>query len=315
MSLDAQTRSLLDQVNGKGNAKLFELSVADARAGLKEMTLAMDAPESTISKCEERLIVGPNGEIPVRIYWPLNQSSEKALPLLILYHGGGFALGDMETHENMARYFCEHASVIVVNVGYRLSPEHQFPKGVEDCYAVLCWVAESAQSLKGDPGHISVTGDSAGGNLSAVMCQLARDRCGPEIASQVLMYPSVTMALDADYESRRQFESGYFLGLEDMSWMSGMYFDNQELQSKDISASPILAKNLSDLPPALIITAGHDPLRDEGKHYAERLESAGVQVEYRCFESTIHGFMSFAGLLDVGKEGLSLVCQYLKKSQ
>ena len=176
MKVDAQTRQLLDQVNAGGNPPLYELSVADARAGLKQMTLAMDAPAGAIRQRHEVMIPGPAGAIPVRIYWPEIAGKAEKLPMLLLYHGGGFALGDLDTHENVARYYCQHAGLIVISVDYRLAPEHKFPRGVEDCYAALCWAAENAGELNGDVDRIGVSGDSAGGNLSAVMCQLARQR-------------------------------------------------------------------------------------------------------------------------------------------
>jgi acetyl esterase len=314
MSVDSQSQALLDQVNTEGNPQLYDLSVADARAGLKEMTLAMDAPESEVVKRRETSIHGPNGVIPVRIYWPRSQSEKKTSPVLLLYHGGGFALGALDTHENIARFFCNHANVIVINVDYRLSPEHKFPAGVEDCYAALCWAANNAGELKGDPGRIAVIGDSAGGNLSAVMCQLSRVRNGPEIAYQVLLYPVVSMALDTDYNSRDKFGSGYFLSQKDMQWFIELYFSDIEKEAKDVCSSPILAEDMGGLPRALIITAGNDPLRDEGKHYADRLRDAGVAVKYVCFEETIHGFMSFSGALDAGKDGLALVSRQLKEN-
>lgn len=300
-------------VNAEGNPHLYELAVEDARAGLKQMTLQVDIAASVVRERRELMIEGPAGEIPVRIYWPEITDVDKSLPILLLYHGGGFALGDLDTHENMARYYCKHAKLIVINVDYRLSPENKFPLGVEDCYAALCWAEKNAEEIGGDQKRIAVTGDSAGGNLSAVIAQLALSRQGPSIAYQLLAYPVVSMKMDADYESRKKFGKGeYFLSMMDMNWLSDMYFTDPKRESESVLASPILNQDLGGLPPALIITAGHDPLRDEGKHYAQRLEAAGVDVEYVCFESTIHGFMTFGGALEVGKQALELAAQKLR---
>jgi acetyl esterase len=311
---DQQTQALLDMVNVEGNPHLYELAVEDARAGLKQMTLQADIASCAIHEQREQMIAGPAGEIPVRIYWPEISGRSKSLPILLLYHGGGFALGDLDTHENMARYYCKHAELIVINVDYRRSPENKFPHAVEDCYAALCWAEKNAQEIGGDPKRIAVTGDSAGGNLSAVMTQLALSRQGPSIAYQLLAYPVVSMKMDADYESRKTFGQGeYFLSMKDINWLSDMYFTDPKRESESVLASPILNEDLAALPPALVITAGHDPLRDEGKDYADRLKAAGVDAEYQCFESTIHGFMTFGGALDVGKEALELAAQKLRQ--
>ncbi|NKB35566.1 MAG: alpha/beta hydrolase fold domain-containing protein [Gammaproteobacteria bacterium] len=313
MKPDTQTQALLDQMNTEGNPKLFELTVEQARSGLKEMTLAVDAPEMPVLKIRDEQIAGPVGEIPLRIYWPEEAKQNSNLPILLLYHGGGFALGDLDTHNNMSRFYCASASVIVVSVDYRLAPEHKFPVGVEDCYAALCWAAENAASLGADPKRLAVTGDSAGGNLSAVMCQLTQSRGGPAIAFQVLVYPGIDMSLEADYPSRDEYgPGGFFLSNQDMDWLRGMYYSDVEQESKDTRSSPVYAEDLSGQPAALIITAGFDPLRDEGKHYADKLREAGVTVEYLCFESTIHGFFSFSGALDVGRDGLQVVAERLR---
>lgn len=302
-------------VNAEGNPHLFELSVEDARAGLKQMTLQVDIDQCEVRDRRELSIPGPAGDIPIRIYWPETTEPDKSLPILLLYHGGGFALADLDTHENMARYYCKHAELIVINVDYRLSPENKFPLGVEDCYYALCWANENATELGGDPMRIAVTGDSAGGNLSAVVAQLAASRQGPNVAYQLLAYPVVNMSMDADYESRQTFGGGlHFLSMMDLHWLSDMYFSNPDKEKDSLLASPILCEDLSGLPPALVITAGHDLLQDEGKHYAERLEAAGVAVEYVCFESTIHGFMTFGGALDVGKQALELAAQKLREN-
>jgi len=312
MIVDEQTAAILAQGAEAGAPPLYELSVPDARVALREMTFALDAAETPVAKREERAIPGPNGDIPIRIYWP--NTAADALPILLLYHGGGWTLGDMDTHENVCRFYCAKARVIVINVDYRLAPEHKFPAGVEDCYAALEWAAEHAAEIGGDASRIAVTGDSAGGNLSAVICQLAIARGGPGIAFQALVYPAVDATPQAidKYASRKKFGGGeYFLGKKEMDWFYGHYFGETGL-SRDHRVSPILTEDLSGLPPALVITAGFDPLCDEGKAYADRLTAAGVKAEYKCFETTIHGFMSFSGGVDAGKEGLALIADRVK---
>ncbi len=315
MPLDAQTRALLDQVAAAGGPPMYEMPVPEARAALKSITLAVDAPGTKVRELADRTIPGRGGDIPVRIYWPVvADSATEPLSLLLLIHGGGFALGDLDTHDNVARYYCHHAETIVISVDYRLAPENKFPAAVEDCYDALCWAHRNAPDLGADAGRIAVTGDSAGGNLGAVVCQLARERQGPRIAYQALVYPVVTMDLDAVYASRTEMGTGeYFLGMQDMKWFNNLYLNSPDDVSNPL-ASPILAGNLAGLPPALIVTASHDPLCDEGADYARRLRAAGVDVEYRCFDGTIHGFMSFSGVLDAGKKGLELVAGCIRSA-
>lgn len=311
MAVDPQTQAILDQ--GKDGPQLHELSVAEARIALREMTFALDIEKTDVHKRAERTIPGPNGDIPVRIYWPASLDEGETLPILLLYHGGGFALGDMDTHENVARYYSKNGNVIVINVHYRLSPENPFPAGIEDAYAALEWAAENAASIGGDKDRIAVTGDSAGGNISAVVTQMAKERGGPSIAYQILVYPVVDMRLNAPYQSREKYGNGdYFLSTDSIKWLNSMYFTNQA-DAGSILASPILTKDLSDLPPALVITAGYDILKDEGHHYAKRLNKAAVPADYVCFGSTIHGFMSFAGGIEAGHKGLDLVTQTLQE--
>jgi len=313
VSLDAPTQSLLSQMSSSDSPPLYELSVGDARAALKELTLSLDAPECSVGRREERVIPGPEGNISLRIYWPELAPQAPNPPVLLLFHGGGFALGDLDTHENVSRLYCHEAGVIVVSVAYRLAPEHSFPAAVTDCYAALRWVAETAGEWGGDPERIAVTGDSAGGNLAAVVCLAARDRGGPRIKFQALVYPVVSMDPDTSFPSRKQFGGGeFFLSTNDFIWLNSMYFSHSG-QAHDPMASPLLAESLAHLPPALVITAGYDPLRDEGKAYSERLVAAGVVSEYRCFETTVHGFMSFSGLIDAGREGLQLVARRIRE--
>ena len=313
--LDAQTKAILDKMKESNAPPMHTLPVPQARAMLKEVSRLMDAPKTEVFKWDEVKIPGPSGDIPARIYRPRATDKKELLPVLLLYHGGGFMMGDLDTHDNMARFYCNRAEVVVVSVDYRLAPEHKFPAGIEDSYAALCWVGENATALGVDPVRIGVTGDSAGGNFSAVLCQLTRARSGPAVAYQALVYPSTNFDLEADYASRESFGGGdYFLTMQDITWISGLYFRDYEKEKADLRASPILEKDLSGLPPALVITAGFDPLRDEGEEYARRLAEAKVPVEYRCFDTTIHGFLSFSGALDAGKHGLELVADQIRKA-
>ena len=307
---DPQTRALLDGMQASGLPALCDLPVDQARGMLAEVSRRSDIECIELPEVSNQRVPVAGGSIGVRVYRPRPRGP--VLPVVILYHGGGFIIGDLDTHDRMARYYAREADAVVVSVDYRLAPEHRFPTGVEDCYAVLGWVAANASRLGADAGRIAVTGDSAGGNLSAVVCQLARDRGGPAILFQALAYPVVDLTAQADWPSRREFADGYFLTARDMDWVTNHYFDDAAVQSQDPRASPLLAASLGGLPPALVVTAGFDPLRDEGRAYSERLAAGGVATEHHCFEGTIHGFLSFAGVLDAGREGLALVAKRLK---
>jgi len=315
MRPDPQTQALLDQMAAAGTPPLCELPVAAARAALQALSRTLDVTRSGVGRTEDRDIPGPNGPIPIRAYWPSTKSTGAALPILLLFHGGGYALGDIDTHDNIARYYCAHAGVLVINVDYRRSPEHKFPAGVEDCYAALLWAAGHGDEIGANPARIAVTGDSAGGTFSAALCQAARARNGPSIAFQALVYPALDLSGGASYASRSALGGGeYFLSLKDIAWIREMYFADPATEGMSPMASPLLAADLRGLPPALVITAGLDPLLDEGRRYHERLVAAGVASEYRCFDGTIHGFLSFAGVLDVGREGLALVADRVGKA-
>lgn len=309
MPLDRQTEDFL--AAGKDSPPLYELSVADARLALSEMSRVAGGQLVEVAACEARMVAGPAGAIPVRIYWPEKGAGAARKPLLLFFHGGGFALGDASTHDNICRTLCVGSGAIVINVDYRRSPEHKFPAAPEDCYAVLAWAAIEAAALGARADRIAVAGDSAGGNLAAVVTQMARDRGGPGIAYQVLIYPVVDMDPLFDTPSRRSFgEAGYVLTRKDMAWLTELYVARPE-DMRNPYVSPLRASNFEGLPPALVITAGCDPLRDEGKMYADRLAAAGVATEYKCYENTVHGFVSFSGVVDLGKHALALVGQRL----
>lgn len=312
MSLDQTTAALLQRMSQMGTPQLHELPVEQARIAIKGMGDAAGIAKVDVRRSLDQHIPGPGGEIPVRTYWPRVGTKGELLPVLILFHGGGWMLGDIESHDTIARYLCLHGDVVVVSVDYRLAPENRFPAGVEDCYAAVEWVAKNAAAIGVDAERIALTGDSAGGNLAIVMSLLARARGGPAIAFQIPVYPCVDCRESADYSSRGKFGRGeYFLSAAGIEWVNANYFSAAG-EAEDFRASPIVAADLSGLPPALLITAGYDPLCDEGALYAERLREAGVPVEYRCYAGTIHGFLSFAGVLEAGRDALDLIADRLR---
>ena len=311
MVTDEATTAFLAALRAAGGPPLWEQTVEAVRANIATVSRQLAVAPADVHEVRDRRIAVAGGEIGVRVYTPRPDSSP--LPLLVHYHGAGFVAGDLDTHDAIARYYCKHADLIVVSVDYRLAPEHPFPTGLEDCYAALRWAVEHAEELRGDANHVAVTGDSAGGNLSAVMCQLSKARGGPKIAFQALVYPGVDFDDSTDYPSRAQFGGGdYFLSSRDMQWFRSLYLTDVARQVSDPRASPLRADDLSGLPPALVVTAGCDLLRDEGKAYADRLAQAGVRVEYRCFEHAIHACMSFALAIPAGLEMLNFVASRLR---
>jgi acetyl esterase len=265
--------------------ELHELSPPEAREVREEMA-AMD-PGIDLPTVEDRAIEGPAGEIPVRLYDPRESAAES--PLILFFHGGGWVIGDLDTHDGPCRKLAAETGYPVVSVDYRLAPEHPFPAGLRDCYAALEWATEAAPDLDADPDRIVLAGDSAGGNFATSVAMLARDRDGPEIAAQVLVYPATGDATATPaYEENGE---GYFLTTETMEWFHDLYIDD-EIDDGNVYAHPRLAADLSGLPPATVVTAGFDPLRDDGVAYANRLAEAGVPVEHRNFEGMIHGFFN-----------------------
>jgi acetyl esterase len=240
-------------------------------------------PGPEVATVEDLRIPVRDGEIGARRYAP-----EGADNLIVYVHGGGFVIGNLDTHDATCRILANEARATVISVDYRLAPEHPFPAGLEDSYAALCWVAENAAAIGGDPARLAVGGDSAGGNLAAVVSLLARDRGGPKLAHQLLVYPATDMR--GDTVSMRENGSGYFLTHDVMVWFSNHYVSAQERLLPH--ASPLLAPDLSGLPPATVITAEFDPLRDEGEAYAARLRESGVPVELTRYDGMIHGFFT-----------------------
>jgi acetyl esterase len=312
-TLDPATGAFLEAMRSSGGKPLHESSVEEVRANIRAASAQLAPPLADVARVEDRRIPTAGGEFGVRIYTPHGGT---ARPIVVYFHGGGWAAGDLDTHDATARYYAANAGAVVVSVDYRQPPEHKFPAAVDDSYAAVEWAVAHAGEIGGDATRIAVAGDSAGGNLATVVCQLAKQRGGPRIAYQVLVYPTVDLRDPVDnpaYPSRAQFGGGdFFLSMRDMEWFRSLYVTDPVSESSDARLSPVATRDLAGLPPALVLTAGCDPLRDEGKAYADRLMAAGVPVEYRCYDGTIHAFMSFAGAIPLGLEALSFVSSRLK---
>ena len=305
MPLDPQAKAILDQFASMGGPQLHEMSVAQARELILGMVALAGEPES-IARIENRTVPGPAGEIPIRIYAPVGTAP---FPVLVYFHGGGWVIGNLDTHDGICRSLANRVGCLVVSVDYRLAPEHTFPAAPEDCYAATRWLAEHAGSLGGDKGRIAVGGDSAGGNLAAVGALMARDRGGPKLAFQLLVYP----ATDTDFETRsyRENAEGYFLTRADMVWFWNHYAPRDE-DRRNPYASPLRAASLRGLPPALVITAEFDPLCDDGNAYAARLREDGVPVRLSRQDGLIHGFFQMGAVIDRGRASVDEAARALK---
>ena len=305
MPLDPQVQAFLDQVEAMGMPAFDAVSVEEARASSAGFTGLQGAPEA-VGSVDNLVAPGPNGEIPLRVYTP---ELDGPLPILVYFHGGGWVFGDLESHDGVCRALANAANGLVVSVDYRLAPEHKFPAAVEDAYAATQWVAAHAGGLGGDPTRIAVGGDSAGGNLAAVVALMARDRQGPQLAYQLLVYPVTDTACDT--VSRQENAEGYLLTLEMMRWFQNQYLrDAGDWQHP--YAAPLRARDLQGLPPALVLTAEFDPLCDEGEAYAARLRAAGVPTTLKRYDGMIHGFFSMGAVLDQARVAIDDVAAALR---
>lgn len=290
--LDPGVRALLENIAALGNPPLETLTPEQGRVAAEEGIRIVGGTPEPVASVEDRLIPGPLGDIPIRIYTP---DAPAPRPALVYLHGGGWVVCNLDTHQVVCSAIARRAGAVVVAVGYRLGPEHKFPAAVLDCYAALEWTAANAGALGVDARRISVGGDSAGGNLSAVMALKSRNECGPAIARQILVYP-VTDLLSFSTPSYSEFADGHWLTKAQMEWFRGHYLSSLA-DAADQYASPLLAQDLTALPPALVITAECDVLRDEGEAYAKRLIDAGVHVECKRYAGMIHPFFSLSGVV------------------
>jgi acetyl esterase len=300
--LDPQANALLERVAQAGRPSLHTLAPEEARRQYRETRLPLQPAPPEVATAEDRSIPGPHGTIGVRIYRPLGTRSGDVLPALVYFHGGGFTIGDLETHDVVCRSLANEARCAVVSVDYRMGPEHKFPKAVDDCVAATRWVAAEAKQLSIDADRIAVGGDSAGANLATVAALIARDHGGPKLTFQLLIYPTTT--LQHNTASTAELGQGYVLTLDVMHYFRDCYLNGPQ-DYTDWRASPLLAPDVSGLPPALIMTAGYDPLREEGKAYADRLTAAGVKVTYVCCTGMIHGFITMGKVLDAANKAIA----------
>jgi acetyl esterase len=280
----------------------------ELRQQLRTMVSLMDEPAPALPRIEDIAIPGPAGSIPARLYDPAGAGAT-ARPVLAYFHGGGWVQGDLETHHGLCARLAQRSGALVVAVDYRLAPEHKFPAAVEDCMAAYGWLRSRAGEIGGDPGRVAVAGDSAGGNLAAVVSQGANRADAPVPTCQVLIYPALDFALDT--ASHRELEGAHIIPRDRILWYREQY--STEADWTDVRASPLRARDLAGQPPALVITAGFDPLRDEGQAYADRLRAAGVDVTYREYSGQIHAFVSLTKAIPQGLTCTLAIGDYLRE--
>ena len=304
MPIDPQARAVLEAIaraEAEGRPRTETLEPDAARDLYLETRAAVTPEAPDVAHCEDAQVPGPGGEIPVRYYRPAGSMAGQNLPVLVYYHGGGWVFGDLDSHDVVCRGLANAGRFAVCSVDYRMGPEDKFPAAVEDAKAVVDWLAAGAGGRAVDASRLAVGGDSAGGNLAAVVALLAREK-GPAIAYQALIYPATSMLRDTP--SHAEFGEDHLLTSAMQIWCQNHYLRGPE-DKTDWRASPLLAEDLTGLAPAYVLTAGFDPLRDEAKAYAERLRAAGVSTTYRCFEGQIHGFITMGKVIDAANEAIA----------
>jgi acetyl esterase len=309
--LHPQARALIDLMAARGIPATHTLSPEEARRLYRERRGFTQPDPPPIARVEDLVAPGPHGDIPLRLYAP-QPADAGVLPVLVYYHGGGWVIGDLDTHDVLCRQLARDAGCAVVAVDYRLAPEHRFPAAVDDCIAATAWVGQQADRLGLDATRLAVGGDSAGGNLAAVVALHARDHAGlPPIALQLLIYPATDQRRGAP--SHAANGEGYLLTRQSMDYYHDHYLVDAR-HDADWRASPLLHEDLSRLPPALVITAGYDPLRDEGLQYAQRLTESGNRAVLVNFERMVHGFILMGRALDEADAAIALCAYELRRA-
>jgi acetyl esterase len=308
MPLDPQVQAIRDRLDRDPAPSLYTLSIEEAREQDVKSTVAGAGQPVPVAEVVNREIPGPAGKLPVRIYRP---AGDGPWPVLVYFFGGGWSLGTLDTCDDVCRRLANGASCVTVSVGYRLAPEHKFPAAVHDCYAGLAWVASHAAELAADPSRVAVGGDSSGGNLAAAVTLLARQRGGPALVHQLLVYPNTDY--QADTPSMREMTDERFFNPHSVRWYWGLYLASPQ-DGADPLASPLRCADLTGLPPATVISAEYDPLRDEGERYAGRLAAAGVPVEVTRYDGMVHAFFTMTGLVDAAGQAVNYAAGRLRAS-
>jgi acetyl esterase len=301
MPLDPHAKKLLETLNAAGVADISRTAPQQMREGFERFAAMVGMNGVAVDAVEDQDLPGPGGAIPIRVYAPKGGGAA-TLPGLIYFHGGGGVFGSIASHDSFCRVLANASACRIVSVGYRLAPEHKFPAAVEDAYAATCFIAEHAREFRTDPRRLAVGGDSIGGGLAAVVTRMARDQGGPAIALQLLLCPVMDLSKDSD--TRIAFATGYFLNQATIDW-TVTHYCAPGADLADPRISPLLAEDLSRLPPAQVHTAEFDPLRSEGAAYAERLTDAGVAVRHTCHAGMIHHFYAMGGVIPYARTAVA----------
>ena len=308
--LHPQARALMDLMIERGVPPTHTLTPAEARRFYRERRSFTQPAPPEVAAVRELTANGPHGDIPLRLYRPIGSASNDMLPVLVYFHGGGWVIGDLDTHDTLCRELANGSGACVVAVDYRMGPEHRFPAAVDDAFAATAWVRRQADDLRIDPARMAVGGDSAGGNLAAVVAIAARDAGDLPLAFQLLIYPGTDQRRGS--ASHQALGEGYLLTNDTMAYFIGHYIADPA-QYLDWRASPLLHTDLAGLPPAFVITAGYDPLRDEGLAYAQRLSEGGNRASQVCFERQIHGFITMGRVIDESNTAVALCAAALRR--
>lgn len=306
MALDPQCKAFLDMLAGSGGKPLEQLPVAEGREMARGMN-ELGGPVEDVARVENRTVPGPAQPIPVRVYRP---SLAERLPALMFFHGGGFVIGNLGSHDRQCRALANASGAVVVAVDYRLAPEHPFPAAPDDAYAATHYVASHPDEFGIDAQRLGVAGDSAGANLATVVALMARDRGGPSLKFQLLIYPVVDF--DDESQSMHEYAHDHFLTRETMDWFAAQYVPGPERRHQ--YAAPWYAADLRGLPPAMLITGECDPLRDQGEAYGRKLRQAGVAVESKRYEGMIHPFFNLGGIVEAARTAMRDAAAAVKRN-